>query len=83
MRDASQARKYTFPINSTKLEIGPDGHSVGPNMVAVCVIFEKIALGFPQGIVSPCGWLVGGIETLSAAMTLGFSVHISPTFQPR
>lgn len=83
MRDASQARKHTFPINSTKLEMGPDRPLVGPHMVAVCVIFEETALGFLRGIVSPCGGLVGGTEMLSAAMTLGFSVHISPTFQPR
>lgn len=83
VRDASQARKYTFPINSTKLDMRPDRPLVGPHTVAVCVIFEETALGFLRGIAIPCGWLVGGTEMLSAAMTLGFSVHISPTFQPR
>lgn len=58
-RDVSQARKYTFLINSTELETGPDGPLVGPHMATLCVIFEEIALGFLRGrCESP--WAAGG-----------------------
>jgi len=57
-RDASQARKDTFPTDATELETGPDRPLVGPHMVAAHVVIEGTAVGFLRGSDEPLG--VGG-----------------------
>jgi len=46
-------------------------------------LLRELLLGSYGEAMSPWGWVAGGMAMLSAAMTLGLSVPVSSTFQPR